>query len=776
MALFKILKKLLSLLINIIFVYLFFFIFLFWPNDKRIKNGKLQSIKLSQKTIFFDFIKNLDKAIISVPNLKYLQEYKSFNQRLNYLHTNKYNAHISYGTYPLKIIHSNSIVAIAPSKYIWLVPIPENASLKFGYGIGYNGVNKKVNFKITVTTDKHIKIFEDVLISKKRFPFQYNNPFYKNFIQYLDVNIPKGLGKVRNAEIRFKEISLKEFKNKKVKISFETYGDSLIASWITPIICIPQKEKKYNVILLIIDTLRADYVFPQLSPDFTTTLKKITPNIKKFKSSAISFPKTYANGNLTKPSTISLFCMQPGHKLGNFVMEYVTTAESKEEFYSKKNLTAPLLFKKEGYLTSAIGMCSLYADGMLFGADIGFDHLFVLEKFAYSTIHNNQIAREWLNVFGDIPFFLLVYYPGPHGPYRPPFYYIFKNLGKVRSVWEHLYKGEVNFTDKVLGEFFEFLEKSGFFTNTVIALTSDHGDTFKTYKNEIKTHIFHDHGVNLHDDEINVPLIIKTPQPLNYEFSKPVQLIDLPQTLLELTKSKSPLETIEKKFNSDTFYLYGRHNKGIRYKNKYKYIFHFSKYIKRNKLPFEFPQEELYDLEKDPFEIQNIIHQENDIASRLRNLSFLDMPEKVIYKFSFKNAVIGKIKLSSKIKKIDFDGHLNFFNNKEIEIQSNSKNAKLTFQTQPPLTDIDFNFYVDGKPVTPSDIRVGKNNLRLLTKNSISKNELIYFEGFDPNYGSESVKFGYDISYRQMFPKVKIPPLLKTVLLEWGYLQEPKKE
>ncbi len=168
-----------------------------------------------------------------------------------------------------------------------------------------------------------------------------------------------------------------------------------------------------------------------------------------------------------------------------------------------------------------------------------------------------------------------------------------------------LYDAAIKYTDDELGSFFEGLKGLGLEDNTLIVLTADHGEAFD------------DHGAWSHgwlyDESIHVPLIMKLPgsfQKFNQRtIDTQVGHIDLMPTIMDLTnlsfkdypiQGRSLVKQIKGKRQEDRVIFFHRqrrrHLMGIR-TTKHKYI-----------VDLLHPElNELYDLEKDPGEQQNLL-------------------------------------------------------------------------------------------------------------------------------------------------------------------------
>jgi choline-sulfatase len=172
-----------------------------------------------------------------------------------------------------------------------------------------------------------------------------------------------------------------------------------------------------------------------------------------------------------------------------------------------------------------------------------------------------EFLREWRQMEGERPFFMVVGYVLPHCPYicpkrlfdeyydkvdvpqLPPGY--LDNLHPAMRVWRErrgvdeithdqvriaraAYYGLVTYMDERVGEVLQTLEESGMADNTVVIYTSDHGDMAGEHRMWWKS--------SFYEGSIGVPLIISWPGRFaeGKEVSAVTSLIDVGPTLLEL--------------------------------------------------------------------------------------------------------------------------------------------------------------------------------------------------------------------------------------------------
>ncbi len=279
---------------------------------------------------------------------------------------------------------------------------------------------------------------------------------------------------------------------------------------------IKHKPLNYNLLLITIDTLRADHLG-------CYGYKLIeTPNIDKLASEGVLFSQAITPAPITLPSHSSimtgLYPVQHGvQNNGNF-------------FLDKDVVTLAEVMKEHGYMTGAcIG--SFVLDSV-FGLDQGFDFYndnFNPGKKRRYFLYNernagevNKVAIQWLERQEDNKFFLWIHYFDPHSPYFPPFPY---NL----NYRNRLYDGEIAYVDTCLGELFNRMNEMELTDKTLIILVADHGEGLGDH-NELT------HAVFIYDSTIHVPLIINYPglKEKGRTVSAMVSTIDIMPTVLDI--------------------------------------------------------------------------------------------------------------------------------------------------------------------------------------------------------------------------------------------------
>ena len=363
----------------------------------------------------------------------------------------------------------------------------------------------------------------------------------------------------------------------------------------------------YNVLLVSIDTVRADYLRLYDAKGVETS------NLEQLAKEGILFRKAISQIPYTLPSHTSLFTGL--HPVAHGVRDNV------EDILRKEIPTIAETFQKHGYNTAGfIGSMVLnrttglakgfeYYDDFLSRADVRGEDLGAIERRAQEVFYSFQNWQEKRTE--QKPFFAFLHFYDPHDPYEPPASFFPKE-----DTAQERYKGEIRYVDHVLGNLFEFLRSKNLWDNTILVITSDHGEMLQEH-GEIG------HGYFLYQPALSVPLIFHVPNgKQGKEIPDIVQLVDVPSTLLELTGLPIPRGM---QGESLVPFLQGESRRKNRFALSESYfasiqlgvspIFSIQdstwKYI-------ESPHPELYDLAKDPKETRNIIEEKKSLSQQMK--------------------------------------------------------------------------------------------------------------------------------------------------------------
>jgi choline-sulfatase len=281
-----------------------------------------------------------------------------------------------------------------------------------------------------------------------------------------------------------------------------------------------------NVLLVTIDTLRADHVGCY---GYTSAS---TPTIDALAGRGVRFETAVAHAPLTGPSHASILTGQLplGHGFRN----------NSGFTLSPQARTAAEDFRQAGYRTAAF--VSGFPLDRRFGFDRGFDtyddHLPkgndrrrtpYVERFADAT---TDAALRWLAssraaAVPAAPWFLWVHYYDPHAPYEPP-------ADLAERYRQIPYDGEIAFVDRQFARLLSALDAAKATSRTVVLVTADHGES-------LGEHGEGTHGIFLYDATLRVPLVIAGPRIAAGRVSRTVaRSIDVLPTLADLAGLPRP--------------------------------------------------------------------------------------------------------------------------------------------------------------------------------------------------------------------------------------------
>ncbi|KKN27362.1 hypothetical protein LCGC14_0865440 [marine sediment metagenome] len=281
---------------------------------------------------------------------------------------------------------------------------------------------------------------------------------------------------------------------------------------------IPKAKNKLNILLITIDTLRAD----KLSCYGSQHLK--TPHIDDLGKRGVLFSRAFANTSTTLPSHANI--------LLGVTPNYHGVHENLNFIVSEELLTLAEHLKNNGYATGAfVGAYPLDSRfGLSQGFDIYDDNYSRSHSENFSTLERNaeaviKGALEWLEGRRS-PWFLWIHCWDPHTPYEPP--EPFKTQYK-----EHLYEGEVAYVDLALGKLLDHLKENNLFDSTLIIFTGDHGESLGQHGEKT-------HGFFAYNSSIWTPLIISHPEVASGRVGHYVSHIDIFPTVCDVLGIEKP--------------------------------------------------------------------------------------------------------------------------------------------------------------------------------------------------------------------------------------------
>lgn len=355
-----------------------------------------------------------------------------------------------------------------------------------------------------------------------------------------------------------------------------------------------------KIVLITVDTLRADrigcYGYNRLK----------TPNIDRLAAEGIRFTNAIAQVPLTLPSHCSIFT-------GTYPLFH--GVHDQTDHLSEKKTTLAEILKARGFTTAAF--VSSFVLNSQFGLNQGFDHYDdALDRSPDGS--GDEVKRRgdqtlspalaWLETFGARDFFVWIHLYDPHVPYSPP------EPFRTRYA-ERPYDGEVAFVDSLMGRLIGFLEKKGWYSQTLLIFTSDHGE-------DLGDHGENTHGFFVYDSTLRVPLIIKAPgRSGGAVIHTQVQSVDIAPTILQVLSLPPVREMQGRGMLSLAMQKQAATAPGLG-ETFYPFL-HFGwsplRFLRTERFKYiEAPRPELYDLREDPRETRNLAEIRRPVAQELR--------------------------------------------------------------------------------------------------------------------------------------------------------------
>ena len=356
----------------------------------------------------------------------------------------------------------------------------------------------------------------------------------------------------------------------------------------------PSSTVPPNIVLVVLDTARADRV------SYNGYDRMTTPNLDALTRDSVIYRNAHSTAPWTLPAHMSMFTgLLPGRH-GATWRAFAEPAEmSLEEIlsrpiaFSNSRLLLPEVLRRSGYTT--LGISSNAWVSRRTGFDVGFDDFYeswqqsdralkafrwipqrfrswerlssetrTLSEFATGDAGQVlSIFRQHLQERGQLrePFFLFFNLIDPHFPYSPPMswrYAFSDDLGLGEAIarfdfhemslvagarqidvaeFSPFYDAELSYADFALGRLLTWLREKGYYDETQIVVTSDHGEHLGE-----EGHFSHQFSVA--EELLQIPLVVKYPgsdQAGHVEESPLVSNLDVYQTILQAAGRTTPI-------------------------------------------------------------------------------------------------------------------------------------------------------------------------------------------------------------------------------------------
>jgi arylsulfatase A-like enzyme len=315
-----------------------------------------------------------------------------------------------------------------------------------------------------------------------------------------------------------------------------------------------------NVLLIVMDTVRAQNM------SLYGYARETTPELDRIARRGVVFDRAYSTAPWTLPSHASMFTGRYHHELsvgwfspldGRFPTLAETLAArgfvtggfvSNTLYCGEQSGLARGFMHYDDYAVTSVG--EILFSSTLGRAFVGLpwpasvrNALYLAHRKRADAV--NRELLSWLDGAGGRPFFAFLNYMDAHEPYLPPEPFAFRFADRrpdnafvndnARYSPEQItslmaaYDGGVAYLDSEIGRLLAELDRLGALSNTIVVITSDHGEEFGE-------HGYVSHSNSLHVQGLHVPLIVLMPSGsgAGLRVSEPVTLRDLPSTILDL--------------------------------------------------------------------------------------------------------------------------------------------------------------------------------------------------------------------------------------------------
>jgi arylsulfatase A-like enzyme len=333
-----------------------------------------------------------------------------------------------------------------------------------------------------------------------------------------------------------RRIELSRHANQVMDIVLEFEGAEATVLLAHPQILGESAEHRANVIVYLVDCLRADHV-GAYGYELGTT-----PEMDRLAADSVVFEDVSACASWTKPSTACLFTSS---------LPTFHQARTVDDALPRSSTTLAEVLRDEGYVTAA-WVANPVIDPRVFFFNQGFDRWVDVRSFEERArrVHLNDMDPDaaditesllpWLEAHRRERFFLYVHSLDLHYPYvaRPPFDARFVSAGSQGLDRDReLYDAELAWNDREIGKLIERLKALDLYEDTAILVTADHGEEFGE-------HGASRHGKTLYQQALHIPAILKLPRSrfARRRVEALASNIDSAPTLLEIAGIELPEE------------------------------------------------------------------------------------------------------------------------------------------------------------------------------------------------------------------------------------------
>ncbi len=307
----------------------------------------------------------------------------------------------------------------------------------------------------------------------------------------------------------------------------------------------PESYRDFNVVLITLDTVRADHLPFHGYPVMTA------PNLSRLAGHSIQFKDAIAQSTWTLPSHASILSGMYPHEHG--------AIKGNTRIFSDVPML-PQFLKQAGYSTAAF--ISHYFVHHQFGFGKGFDHFdttnFVRDMGHVASGSLTDLAEKWMDTQPE-KFFVWLHNFDPHNQFvyhnEIDFEYaesVYNNTPLDYSKWNSypcefsdlfnsekekyvsLHTGEIYSCDAAIGDLMRYLQDRELLNTTIVIVTSDHGEAFMD-------HGLVGHGTFVYSEVTDVPLLVHVPGMKPQIIPGVTELTNIAPTILDLLELPKPV-------------------------------------------------------------------------------------------------------------------------------------------------------------------------------------------------------------------------------------------
>ncbi len=299
---------------------------------------------------------------------------------------------------------------------------------------------------------------------------------------------------------------------------------------------LPLKEeighKKYNIVWLVAESLRADMLTPEIMPETWA-----------FSEKAVRFENHYGGSNGTRQSLFSMFYGLYGNYWFSFLKEHkgpvIMDVLLREGYQMQMFSSAKFSYPEFDQTIFAQVPKTLLHDANDLPSGQGWQH------------DRDNVARMLDFIEGrnpQRPFMTFMFFESPHAryyfpdesvirkPYLEDFNYATMNLGRDIGLIKNRYINSCHHLDTQYGRVIRYLREKGLLDSTIVILTGDHGEEFME-----KGHW--GHNSSFVEEQTRTPLVLWVPGTEHRRVATLTSHLDIPPTVLSLLGVASPPES-----------------------------------------------------------------------------------------------------------------------------------------------------------------------------------------------------------------------------------------